>query len=354
MAAHGIADFDELVDRSIADPAWFWDAVVGYLGLPVRAALRPGDRHVGRHPLGDLVHRGHHERRGRVRRPVGGRARPTPLAIVWEGEDGEVRELTYAAAARRRSTGSPRCSSATAWATATRSASSCRWSPRSWWPRWRWPSSAPSSCRSSRATAPTRSRVRLVDAGAKALVTADGFLRRGTRIDMLGDARAAAAEVDGLETIVVVPRLARLADVGTTELVDDAEPYRVLLYPDHPHDGEQPTAHGRQRAPAVHRLHVGHDRAAEGVGPRPRRLRREDRRGGRLPDRRPAGDRLFWFTDFGWIMGPWEIVGGARERRHGLPLRRRAGLARARPAVGLPRAPPRDRARHLAHARSAP
>ena len=22
-----------------------------------------------------------------------------------------------------------------------------------------------------------------------------------------------------------------------------------------------------------------------------------------------AGDRLFWFADFGWIMGPWEIVG---------------------------------------------
>ncbi len=22
-----------------------------------------------------------------------------------------------------------------------------------------------------------------------------------------------------------------------------------------------------------------------------------------------AGDRLFWFADFGWIMGPWEIIG---------------------------------------------
>ena len=26
-------------------------------------------------------------------------------------------------------------------------------------------------------------------------------------------------------------------------------------------------------------------------------------------DVRP-GDRLFWFADFGWIMGPWEIFGG--------------------------------------------
>ena len=73
MAAHGIAGFDELVDRSIADPAWFWDAVAGFLGLPFE---RPYDQVIdtsGRHPLGHLVHRGHHERRGRVRRPVVGR-----------------------------------------------------------------------------------------------------------------------------------------------------------------------------------------------------------------------------------------------------------------------------------------
>ena len=84
--------------------------------------------------------------------------------------------------------------------------------------------------------------VRLVDAGAKALVTADGFLRRGTRIDMLGVARAAAAEVDApRDDGGGAPARAAARTLATTELVDDAEPYRVLLYPDHPHEGEQPT-----------------------------------------------------------------------------------------------------------------
>ena len=34
MAAHGIATFDHLLARSIDDPAWFWDGVVQFLGLP--------------------------------------------------------------------------------------------------------------------------------------------------------------------------------------------------------------------------------------------------------------------------------------------------------------------------------
>ena len=152
--------------------------------------------------------------------------------------------------------------------------------------------------------------VRLVDAAAKALVTADGFLRRGTRIDMVGVARAAAAEVDSLETMVVVPRLARLPDVGTTELVDDAEPYRVLLYPDHPHDGEQPT----RMVDSEHPLFIAYTSGTTG---RPKGSVHVH--GGFVAkiaeevafqfDVRPA-DRLFWFADFGWIMGPWEIIGG--------------------------------------------
>ena len=40
------------------------------------------------------------------------------------------------------------------------------------------------------------------------------------------------------------------------------------------------------------------------------RLPDEGRRGGRVPVRRAAPTtRLFWFTDMGWIMGPWEVVG---------------------------------------------
>ena len=34
MADHAIRSFDELVTRSIAEPEWFWSAVVDFLGLP--------------------------------------------------------------------------------------------------------------------------------------------------------------------------------------------------------------------------------------------------------------------------------------------------------------------------------
>lgn len=34
MAKHGIAAYGDLYARSIEDPAWFWDAVVEYLGIP--------------------------------------------------------------------------------------------------------------------------------------------------------------------------------------------------------------------------------------------------------------------------------------------------------------------------------
>ena len=38
-----------------------------------------------------------------------------------------------------------------------------------------------------------------------------------------------------------------------------------------------------------------------------------------------ADDRLFWVTDLGWIMGPWEITGGTCRRRDG---RSRRGCCR--------------------------
>ena len=34
MAEHGISSFEELRRRSIDDVAWFWDAVVRFLGIP--------------------------------------------------------------------------------------------------------------------------------------------------------------------------------------------------------------------------------------------------------------------------------------------------------------------------------
>src|SRR5207302_499606 len=53
---------------------------------------------------------------------------------------------------------------------------------------------------------------RLADAEAKALITADGFYRRGSVVDMKAVADDAVASISSVETVVVVPRLGRPLD----------------------------------------------------------------------------------------------------------------------------------------------
>src|SRR5712664_442800 len=70
--------------------------------------------------------------------------------------------------------------------------------------------------------------VRLDDAGAVALITADGFTRRGKTVEVKEIADAAVAQVATVHTVVVVPRLGRTdlpmkpgRDVTLAELVRD-------------------------------------------------------------------------------------------------------------------------------------
>src|SRR5713101_8012154 len=99
MAQMNIADFPALRERSFAEPEWFWDAVVRFLGLvwfepyervldvsrgfpfatwfvggKTNLAYNCVDRHAESH--GDRI------------------------AVVWEGENGDTRSLTYAALRR--------------------------------------------------------------------------------------------------------------------------------------------------------------------------------------------------------------------------------------------------------------
>jgi acetyl-CoA synthetase len=96
MRAHEIATLEELQRRSVADPEWYWDAVVKDLGvrwLTPYTRVLDGSHGVawptwfpgGRLNLTDnCVDR--HMDAGR-----GGKA-----AIIWEGDDGQSRTLTYA------------------------------------------------------------------------------------------------------------------------------------------------------------------------------------------------------------------------------------------------------------------
>src|SRR5687768_7876624 len=91
MGGHGVADIDALRHRSVAEPEWFWDAVVHDLGIQFS---NPYDRVLDTSngiPWATWF--------------VGGRLNlsltcldrhpPQRPALTWEGEDGEVRMWTY-------------------------------------------------------------------------------------------------------------------------------------------------------------------------------------------------------------------------------------------------------------------
>ena len=95
MRAHGIGSYEELVKRSQDDVEWFWGAVVKDLGLefsrPFERVLDDSDGiEWSKWFTGGEINLAHN--------CVDKWAERTPdaTAILWEGEDGAVREVSYA------------------------------------------------------------------------------------------------------------------------------------------------------------------------------------------------------------------------------------------------------------------
>ena len=142
---------------------------------------------------------------------------------------------------------------------------------------------------------------RLRDCEASVLITADGFRRRGQVIQMKETADAAVDGAPSVRLVIVVPRLGRnvrlrdrevtwdfMMAQGTDESLADTspeDPY-MLIYTS--------GTTGRPKG-AVH-VHGGFPvKAAQDLA--------------HVFDLQP-GDLLWWFTDIGWMMGPWLIAGG--------------------------------------------
>jgi acetyl-CoA synthetase len=95
--AHGLADLDALHARSVADPAWFWDAIVRHLGIefhrPYDAVLDLADGLPwARWFTGGQLNLAHNC----VDRHAAAPERAGRDAIRWEDEAGRARRLTYA------------------------------------------------------------------------------------------------------------------------------------------------------------------------------------------------------------------------------------------------------------------
>jgi acetyl-CoA synthetase len=145
---------------------------------------------------------------------------------------------------------------------------------------------------------------RLVDCDAKLLITADGFLRRGAWVDLKSVADAAVAAAPSIKRVLVVRRAGDRLTVPWTEGRDtwwdqvvvpgsapagapetDPETPYMIIYTS--------GTTGRPKG-AVH-AHGGFPiKAAQDLA------HTFD-----LTER----DTLFWFTDLGWMMGPWAIAG---------------------------------------------
>ena len=143
---------------------------------------------------------------------------------------------------------------------------------------------------------------RLRDAEATLLVTADGFRRRGQVVAMKATADAAAAAAPSVRHLLVVPRL------GQTVSLQDG---RDHLWPDLV--GRQPDACDTVRTDAEDPLMIIYTSGTTG---RPKGAV-HTHCGFPIKAAQDlahcfdvgAGDTMFWVTDMGWMMGPWEVFG---------------------------------------------
>lgn len=143
---------------------------------------------------------------------------------------------------------------------------------------------------------------RLRDADAKALFTVDGAFRRGKPVEMKVVSDEAAAQVPTLEHMIVFKRtgqdvamqpgrdlwwhdlIPNQSDAAETEITSAEDPLMIIY-----------TSGTTGRPKGALHTHCGFPVKAA-----------QDMAFG--TDVHP-GDRMYWMTDMGWMMGPWQVFG---------------------------------------------
>jgi acetyl-CoA synthetase len=305
MRAHGIASIDEFRRRSIEEPEWFWDAVVKDLGIEFTTPYeRVLDSSAGipwsKWFVGGRVNLTHN---CVDRHALGGRG--DRVALVSEYEDGAVRRLTYselkrevdAVAAGLRALGIGKGDPVAVFmpmvAEAVIAAYAIAKLGALYMPIFS-------------GFAPSAVAARLQDANAKAIFTADGGLRRGSQALMKPAADEAVAEAPSVEHVIVLERLG--ADLPMT-------PGRDLTWDELRSRGlaAAPDGIACEDTGAEDVLMIAYTSGTTG---RPKGAVHVH--GGFLVKMASetayqtdlhSDETLYWVTDMGWIMGPWEMVG---------------------------------------------
>ena len=301
MRKHGIADFHELVARSQDDIEWFWDAAVDDVGIDF---FTPYDKVLdgSRGPawprwfVGGTVNLTYNC----VDRHAEGERGASP-ALLWEGEDGVVRSLTYAemgaevdaVANGLTAMGIGRGDAVGVYMPMVPEAVIAMYAIAKigaiYLPIF------------SGFGAPAVA-TRLQDADAKALFTADGFYRRGARVNMKETADEAVAQSPSVQRVITFERFgapATRGDRGVSWRDAFSDQSRALqapaLDPETPYMIAYTSGTTGKPKGSVH-VHGGFlVKIAEEVAYQ--------------LDAKPD-DVLYWVTDMGWIMGPLEMVGG--------------------------------------------
>jgi acetyl-CoA synthetase len=302
MKAHGIPSYDELVRRSIRDVEWFWGAVDRDLGLdwftPYSRVL---DASAGimnaKWFVGGQINIAHNC----VDRHAAS-ARRNKLALIWEGEDGHIVRLTF----RDLSIQVGRAANALRKLGLRKGDVVGLYMPM-----------VPEAMIAMMAIlkigaiytpifsgyAAGAAASRLNDCGAKAIITVDGFYRRGAKVMLKREADEARKLCPSVKHVVVFRRvgeevpwdprfdldwsqiLAAESPRADTERTESEDPFMIIY---------TSGTTGKPKG-SVH-VHGGFlVKIAEEVA---------------YQTDLHEDDVLFWVTDMGWIMAPWEIVGG--------------------------------------------
>jgi acetyl-CoA synthetase len=302
MRRHDVASYDALLDRASRDVAWFWGAVLEDLDVQFYAPYEQvldlsqgpmfptwcvGGRMNIVHNLLDKW------------QPTAVRDR---VALRWEAEDGTTEVYTYGELHREVC----RCANALRGLGLGKGDAVGLYMPMT-----------PALCVAFLAVIKIGGIIlplfsgygagaiamRLADAGAKALFTSDGAIRRGKPVPMKETADEALRDLPGVRHVIVSRRLGHAAvpmQEGRDHWFDD-----LLAGQPEAADTEQTMAEdvlmviytsgttGRPKG-AVH-THCGFPiKGAQDMY--------------HAMDVRP-GDVMYWMSDMGWMMGPWLVFG---------------------------------------------
>jgi acetyl-CoA synthetase len=299
LQANGIADYDALLRRAESEPEWFWGTIVSQLHFfkPYRAVMDAARRpEFARWCVGGTTN---------VVLSCIESHRDTTVwtkeCVIWEGEDGQVRRLTYAELSHRIDH-----------LAYGLSVTGCRQGDvvALYLPN------IPEAVVAFFAVAKIGAIVmplfsgfgasalvdRLNDAGATMIITADGTFRRGSLIAMKNVVDEGANSVPTLRHIVVVKHagndvpmqsgrdlwLDKLRSPGAASVLTremDAEDPLLLMYTSGTTGKPKGTVHSHCGFAAKLRLDLG------------------------LMLDVKSSDRLLWMSDMGWMVGPMLAMG---------------------------------------------